>query len=83
MNGLDRPWDDLHHRYYFLPQLRRVEAEEFTMTMNGYATCHVNPLATHKIYVEGNMVSIDETILIDISKNPGIVENIFIRVDCY
>jgi hypothetical protein len=26
MTGPDRPWDDLHHRSYFLPELRRVEA---------------------------------------------------------
>jgi hypothetical protein len=26
MTGPDRPWDDLHHIYYFLPELRRVEA---------------------------------------------------------
>jgi hypothetical protein len=24
--GPDRPWDDLHHRSYFLPELRRIEA---------------------------------------------------------
>jgi hypothetical protein len=53
MTGPDRPWDDLHHRSYFLPELRRVEAGEFTTTMNGDATCPVNPLAMHKIYVEG------------------------------
>jgi hypothetical protein len=26
LTGLDRPWDDLHHISYFLPELRRVEA---------------------------------------------------------
>jgi hypothetical protein len=26
MTGPDRPWDDLHHRSYFLPELRRIEA---------------------------------------------------------
>jgi hypothetical protein len=47
MTGPDRPWDDLHHRSYFLPEMRRVEAGEFTTTMNGDATCPVNPLAMH------------------------------------
>jgi hypothetical protein len=28
MTGPDRPWDDLHHRSYFLPELRRIEAGE-------------------------------------------------------
>jgi hypothetical protein len=35
MTGLDRPWEDLHHRFYFLPEIRRIEACEFVMTMNG------------------------------------------------
>jgi hypothetical protein len=82
MTGPNRPWDDLHHRYYFLFKLRRVEAGEFTTTMNGDATCLVNPLAMHIIYVEGNMASIAEIILINISKNHNVVENVFIEEDC-
>jgi hypothetical protein len=82
MTGPDRPWDDLHHRSYFLPEMRRVEEGEFTTTMNRDATCPAKPLATHRIYVEGNMVSIAETIPIDISRTPGIVENVFIGSDC-
>jgi hypothetical protein len=31
MTSPDRPWDDLHHRSYFLPELRRIEAGEFTV----------------------------------------------------
>jgi hypothetical protein len=27
LTGLDKPWDDLHHRSYFLPDLGRIEAE--------------------------------------------------------
>jgi hypothetical protein len=26
MTGPDKPWDDLHHRSYFLPDLKRIEA---------------------------------------------------------
>jgi hypothetical protein len=26
LTGPDRPWDNLHHRSYFLPELRRMEA---------------------------------------------------------
>jgi hypothetical protein len=82
MKGLDRPWDDLHHSSYFLPEHRRVEAREFTKTMNGYVTCPVNPFAMHIIYTEGNMESIDKMIPIDISKTLGVLENVFIGVDC-
>jgi hypothetical protein len=42
----------------------------------------VNPLARHGVYAEGNMANISETIPINISRNPEIVENIFIRVKC-
>jgi hypothetical protein len=33
MNGSEKPWEDLHHRSYFLPELHRIEAGEFTITM--------------------------------------------------
>jgi hypothetical protein len=52
------------------------------MTMNGDVTCLVNPLETHRVYVEGNIVIISKTIPIDISKTPGVLENVFIGVDC-
>jgi hypothetical protein len=42
----------------------------------------VNPLARHGVYAEGNMENISETIPINISKNPDIVENIFIGAEC-
>jgi hypothetical protein len=50
--------------------------------MNGNVTCPVNPLAMHKIYVEGNMENIVEMIPIDISKTRGVVNNVFIGADC-
>jgi hypothetical protein len=81
MTGPNKPWDDLHHISYFLLALRRIEAREFTTTVNGDAPCPINPLATHIICVEGNMASIVETIPIDISRTPGIMENIFIEAD--
>jgi hypothetical protein len=78
MTSLNRPWDDLHHRSYFLPELRRIEAGQFTMTMTGYKACPINPLATHIVYAEGNMETISQTIPIDISRTPSVMENIFI-----
>jgi hypothetical protein len=71
MTSLERPWDDLHHRSYFLPKITRVEVGEFTSTMNGDVTHPVNPLVTHRVYAEGNMVNIYEMIPIDISKTPN------------
>lgn len=41
-----------------------------------------SPLAMHVAYVEGNMAYISQTIPIDTSINHGVIENIFIWVDC-
>jgi hypothetical protein len=35
MTSLEKPWEDIHHRSYFLPELSRIEAGEFTMTIMG------------------------------------------------
>jgi hypothetical protein len=82
MTGPDKPWEDLHHRSYFLLELHRIEAGEFTITMTGDQPCPINLLATQDIYAEGNMATIAETIPINISRNPGVVENVFIGADC-
>jgi hypothetical protein len=81
MTSSDKPWEDLHQRSYFLPELSRIEAGEFTITMTGDQPCPINLLATQEIYVEGNMVTITATIPINISRNPGIVENVFVGAD--
>jgi hypothetical protein len=81
LTGLDRPWDDLHHRSYFLPELRRIKASESMLTMTGDRPCPINPMATHIVYAEGNKESIVETIPIDISRMPGVLENVFVGVD--
>jgi hypothetical protein len=82
MTGPDKPWEDLHHRSYFLPELHRIEAGEFPITMTGDQPCPINLLATQDIHAEGNMVTIAETIPINISRTPGIVENVFVGADC-
>jgi hypothetical protein len=82
MTSPKKSWDVLHHRSYFLPELRRIEVREFTLTMTGDRSCPINPLATHEVYAEGNMATIAETIPINISRIPGIMENVFIGADC-
>jgi hypothetical protein len=82
MTGPDKPWEDIHHRSYFLPELHRIEVGEFTITMTGEQPCQINLLATQDIYAEGNMVTIDEMIPINISRTPDIVENVFVEADC-
>jgi hypothetical protein len=82
MNGSKRPWDDIHHRSYFLPILERIEQDDFWSTLSEIVSHDVVPLDTHNIYVKENMVSIYPTILIDISRAPGNIENINIGADC-
>ena len=52
------------------------------MTMTGDRSCHTNPLATHKIYAEGNMETIIETIPINIYRTPGVIDNVFVGAYC-
>jgi hypothetical protein len=82
MNGIDGPWDDLHHISYFLLELRIIEMGEFILTMNGDNSCPINPSTIHGVYTKGNMEIISTMIPINISKAPGIMENVFIGVDC-
>jgi hypothetical protein len=46
--------------------------------MTGDKAFPINPLATHIVYAEGNMVTIDQMMPIDISITLGIMENIFV-----
>jgi hypothetical protein len=82
MTGPERPWENIHHTSYFLPELKRKEIGEFVTTMNGDTPCPVNPLDMHIIYEEGNMEIIAETIPIDIYRTHGVMENTFIGEDC-
>jgi hypothetical protein len=50
--------------------------------MTGDQPCPINLLATKEIYAEGNMATIAETIPINISRNPDIMENVFVGADC-
>jgi len=54
----------------------------FITTMNGDVPCFVFPMATHGIYSKGNIPIIAKTILIDISRTPYVMENVFFGADC-
>jgi hypothetical protein len=82
MYGPNRPWDDMHHHSYFLPDLVRIEQDDFRSTLSEMVGHTVVPLDTHGIYVEGNMVNIYPTVTIDISQVPRKIENIYIGADC-
>jgi hypothetical protein len=82
LTGLNRPWDDIHHIPYLLLDLGRTEVGEFVLTMTGDRSCPINPLAMHTVYAKGNMENITKMIPIDISRNHGVMENVFVREDC-
>jgi hypothetical protein len=82
MNGSERPWDDMHHRSYFLSSLEKIEQDEFRSTLGEIVGHAVVPLDTHDIYAKGNIANISPTISIDISCTPGKIENVNIGADC-
>jgi hypothetical protein len=82
MNGSDKPWDDMHHRSYFLRDLERIEQDNFQSTLSEIVGHSVVPLDMHDIYSKENMASIYSTVTVDISRTPGKVENVNIGADC-
>jgi hypothetical protein len=46
--------------------------------MTGDRSCHTNLLDTHKIYAKGNMATISEMTPINISRTPGVIDNVFV-----
>ena len=82
MNGLERPWEYLHHLSYFLPQLEQIECDEFRETLSEKVGSPVVPLGTHGIYAKGNMENLSPTIAIKISRTSGKMENFYIGVYC-
>jgi hypothetical protein len=82
MNGSSKPWNDMHHRSYFLPEFAIIEQDDFQSTLSEIVVQVVFPLDPRETYGEGNMVSISPTIMINISCTPGKIENVHISVDC-
>ena len=67
MNGLGRPWEDLHHHSYFLLELERVECDDFRAILSEKVGSLAIPLGTYGIYVEGDMENLSLNIPINIS----------------
>lgn len=80
MMGVDRPWEDVHHRSYFLPPLHEVKSR-FSELLTSDVFTVSNPLAPTHFHVEGNISVISKKISINISRNPNVIENLFIRAE--
>ena len=76
------PWDDLHHRSYFLPNLDRIEYEFSSIFSIDYVEEPKNPMSIIHSDFETNLGNISATIPIEISIKPRIIENIHIGVSC-
>ena len=81
MMGIDRPWEDLHHRSYFLPPLQEVESRFSKLFTSDVCTVS-NPLAPAHFRAEGNMSMISKMIAINISRDPNVIKNLFIGIEC-
>jgi hypothetical protein len=82
MNGSDKPWDDMHHRSYFLLELQRIEQDKLHSTLSEIVSHAILQLDMHDIYADGNMASVSPNVQIDISRTLGKVENVNIDADC-
>ena len=76
----DLPWEDLHHRSLFLPEIDHFENDFSSIFMTDYVKEPQN--LKQNLYSELNLGNISRTVLIDISVKPGIVENIHIGASC-
>jgi len=77
MSLMEPPWIDIHHRSSFLPCLV-VMSTVFEESSYPFPP----PIVTHEVWSEGNLGNITQTMSIDISIRPGIVEHVHIRVSC-
>ena len=78
MSGYGKICEDLHHRSYFLPELSRIENQEFRLRLSKDVDIPINPLPREGMFAEENMENISSTIPINISVNPNVMENIHI-----
>ena len=78
MSGRGKICEDLHHRSYFIPELRKIENQEFRLRLSEDVDTPINPLPREGMFSKGNMANIFATIPINISVNPDVVENIYI-----
>ena len=76
------PWEDIHHRSSFLPDLDRFENYFSSIFTTDYVKEPQGPLSITNSDSEMNLENISTTVPIDISVKPGIVENIRIVASC-
>ena len=82
MSGIEQPWEELHHRSYFLAKLDRLECDDFRAILSEKVGSHMVSLSSPGQMAEGNMANLSPVIPINISHDPGKIENVYIGADC-
>ena len=82
MSGIELPWEELHHRSYFLPELDRLECDDFRAILSEKIGSLVVPLSSPGQMAKGNVTNLSPTIPINISRNLSKIENVYIWVVC-
>ena len=54
MSGRGKICEDLHHRSYFLPELSRIENQEFHLRLSQDVDIPINPLPREGMFAEGH-----------------------------
>ena len=72
----------MHHISYFLPELDRLEHEDFREVLSERIGSPMVPLSSPSPMADGNMENISHTIPINISHDPGRIENVYIGEEC-
>ena len=76
MSGIEQPWEELHHRLYFLHKLDRLECDDFRVILSEKIGSPVIPFSSLGQMDEGNMANLSPTIPINIFRDPGKIEYI-------
>ena len=82
MSGVETPSEELHHRSYFLPNLDRLECEDYRGILSERVGSPMVLLSSPGPMANRNMVNISPTIPINISHDPGKIENLYIGAEC-
>jgi hypothetical protein len=81
MSMEDTPGDDGHHLSILFLEHHAIESYQRILIMSTIVISSV-PESTHDVLYKGNLSNISPTIPLDISINPGVVENVHIRTSC-
>ena len=71
MSRVEPPWEELHHRSYFLPKLDHLEREDFREVLSERIGSPMVLLSSPGPMADGNMENIYPMIPINISRDLG------------